>query len=43
MSDVPGWLSPLVTAVRSLRPEDVSRLGPPPEGGRPGAVLMLFG
>ena len=43
MSDVPGWLSPLVAAVRSLRPEDVSRVGPPPEGGRPGAVLMLFG
>jgi 8-oxo-dGTP pyrophosphatase MutT (NUDIX family) len=46
MSDlrgVPEWLAPLWDAVRGLRPEDVSRVGPPPQGGRPGAVLMLFG
>jgi len=39
----PPWLSPLVRSVAGLRPEDVSRVPPPASGGRPGAVLMLFG
>jgi 8-oxo-dGTP pyrophosphatase MutT (NUDIX family) len=43
MTGPPGWIRPLVAAVRGLRPEDVSRVAPPAEGGRAGAVLMLFG
>jgi 8-oxo-dGTP pyrophosphatase MutT (NUDIX family) len=43
MTGPPGWIRPLVEAVRGLRPEDVSRVAPPAEGGRAGAVLMLFG
>lgn len=43
MSAPPPWLSPLVRAVDGLRPQDVSRVPPPASGGRPGAVLMLFG
>jgi 8-oxo-dGTP pyrophosphatase MutT (NUDIX family) len=39
----PGWLHPLVERVQHRRPEDVSRIPPPPQGGRAGAVLMLFG
>ncbi len=40
---LPRWLAPVVAAVRSLTPEEMSRFLPPPEGGRPGAVLILFG
>jgi 8-oxo-dGTP pyrophosphatase MutT (NUDIX family) len=39
----PPWLTPLVDQVQRLTPQDVSRVGPPATGGRPGAVLMLFG
>ncbi|MEI2717953.1 MAG: CoA pyrophosphatase [Candidatus Nanopelagicales bacterium] len=40
---LPRWLAPIVAAVRRITPEDMSKFLPPPEGGRPGAVLMLFG
>jgi 8-oxo-dGTP pyrophosphatase MutT (NUDIX family) len=43
MTEAPVWLAPLAEAVGTLRPEDVSRMAPPAAGGRPGAVLMLFG
>ena len=40
---LPRWLEPIVAALRSITPEDLTRFLPPEEGGRPGAVLMLFG
>jgi 8-oxo-dGTP pyrophosphatase MutT (NUDIX family) len=40
--DVPGWLRPLATAAAGVRAEQLSRFLPPEEGGRRGAVLMLF-
>jgi 8-oxo-dGTP pyrophosphatase MutT (NUDIX family) len=33
----------LAEAAASVRPEELSRFLPPPDGGRPSAVLMLFG
>ncbi len=43
LAALPRWLSPIVDALRRITPEDLSTFLPPPEGGRPGAVLMLFG
>lgn len=40
---VPGWLDPLRAAVRSVRPEQLSRVPPPADGGRDSAVLILIG
>ena len=40
---LPAWFEPLATAVRELRPEDLTRFLAPPKGGRPSAVLMLLG
>lgn len=40
---LPRWLRPVVAALATITPEDLSAFLPPPEGGRPGAVLMLFG
>jgi len=40
---VPEWLRPLRSAVRSVRPEQLSRFLPPAEGGRDSAVLILIG
>ncbi|MCZ7415167.1 MULTISPECIES: NUDIX hydrolase [unclassified Streptomyces] len=40
---VPRWLTPVVDAAASLRPEQLSRFLPPPTGGRQSAVLVLFG
>jgi 8-oxo-dGTP pyrophosphatase MutT (NUDIX family) len=40
---LPQWLSPVVEAVDVVRPEQLSRFLPPEGGGRPSAVLMLFG
>ncbi|MFC4034511.1 NUDIX hydrolase [Streptomyces polygonati] len=40
---LPGWLRPVVDGVRGMRPEQLSRVLPPAEGGRPSAVLILFG
>lgn len=41
--DLPEWLAPVVETVASVRPEQLSRFLPPPAGGRPSAVLILFG
>ncbi len=40
---LPDWLEPVRAAARGLRPEQLSRFVPPPEGGRESAVLILFG
>ncbi|WP_178879886.1 NUDIX hydrolase [Streptomyces acidiscabies] len=41
---LPEWLEPVVRAVREVRPEQLSRFLPPPDGGgRQSAVLILFG
>ncbi|MEU9797408.1 CoA pyrophosphatase [Streptomyces sp. NPDC051000] len=41
---LPGWLDPVVEAVRTVRPEQLSRFLPPEDGrGRQSAVLVLFG
>ncbi len=41
---VPGWLRPLADAAAHVRPEQLSRFVPPPEGPvRESAVLVLFG
>lgn len=40
---LPEWLEPVRAAARDLRPEQLSRFVPPPEGGRESAVLILFG
>jgi 8-oxo-dGTP pyrophosphatase MutT (NUDIX family) len=40
----PGWLQPLVDALASAGPTQLSRFLPPEDGGgRPSAVLILFG
>jgi 8-oxo-dGTP pyrophosphatase MutT (NUDIX family) len=39
---VPGWLQPLVDALPDVRAEHFTRILPPEEGGRDGAVLILF-
>lgn len=39
----PGWLAPLVTSARALGPEVFGEQHVPTDGGRPAAVLMLFG
>lgn len=41
--DLPAWIRPLADAAAAVRPEDLSRYLPPESGGRPSAVLMLFG
>lgn len=38
----PDWLRPLVVAATAIRPDDWHRV-PPVDGGRPAAVLVLFG
>lgn len=40
---VPGWLDRLVAAAGDLTARELSRLEPPAQGGRPSAVLVLFG
>jgi 8-oxo-dGTP pyrophosphatase MutT (NUDIX family) len=40
---VPAWLQPLVDALPTVTPEQISRFLPPAEGGRHSAVLILFG
>lgn len=41
---IPAWLEPLATATGDLDAEALlSRFTPPEEGGRPSAVLILFG
>ncbi|MCX9191351.1 coenzyme A pyrophosphatase [Carbonactinospora thermoautotrophica] len=40
---LPDWLRPVAEVARTVRPEQLSRFLPPAEGGRPSAVLVLFG
>jgi 8-oxo-dGTP pyrophosphatase MutT (NUDIX family) len=40
---VPTWLDPVREVLATVRPEQLSRFLPPPEGGRESAVLVLFG
>jgi 8-oxo-dGTP pyrophosphatase MutT (NUDIX family) len=40
---LPSWLAPVAELARTVRPEQLSRFLPPEEGGRPSAVLILFG
>lgn len=42
MTALPDWLRPLAAAVAAVRPEELTRFLPPPDGGRPSAVLMLL-
>lgn len=42
-SGLPSWLATLAGAAAHVRPEQLSRFAPPAEGGRPSAVLVLFG
>ncbi|WP_298323750.1 CoA pyrophosphatase [Haloactinopolyspora sp.] len=40
----PQWLRPIVAAAGTIRPGQLSRFEPPPDGSaRPSAVLVLFG
>ncbi|MFE4973227.1 NUDIX hydrolase [Kitasatospora sp. NPDC056651] len=43
LDGLPGWLEPVRVAAERVLPEQLSRFLPPAEGGRPAAVLMLFG
>lgn len=43
LHDLPAWLAPIARAAATVRPGQLSRFVPPPEGGRQSAVLMLFG
>jgi 8-oxo-dGTP pyrophosphatase MutT (NUDIX family) len=40
---LPDWLLPVARVAREVRPVQLSRFLPPPDGGRPSAVLVLFG
>jgi 8-oxo-dGTP pyrophosphatase MutT (NUDIX family) len=40
---LPSWLEPLAEVAVTLRAGQLSRWLPPPHGGRPSAVLVLFG
>ena len=40
---LPAWWEPLLTRMASARTEDFTPLRPPVDGGRPSAVLVLFG
>lgn len=40
---LPPWLTTLAAALPGLRTRDLTRFAPPAEGGRPSAVLVLFG
>ncbi|GAA2058653.1 MULTISPECIES: NUDIX hydrolase [Streptomyces] len=40
---LPGWLQPVADAATTVRAGQLSRFLPPPHGGRPAAVLVLFG
>jgi 8-oxo-dGTP pyrophosphatase MutT (NUDIX family) len=40
---LPDWLVPVDRAAREVDPNQLSRFLPPPDGGRPSAVLILFG
>src|SRR4051794_27644665 len=40
---LPAWWEPLLTGVAAARTEDFTPLATPADGGRPSAVLVLFG
>jgi 8-oxo-dGTP pyrophosphatase MutT (NUDIX family) len=40
---LPDWLWPVARAAREVRPGQLSHFLPPADGGRPSAVLVLFG
>ena len=40
---VPDWLGELAERAAAVEPVELSRFLPPDDGGRPGAVLVLFG
>ena len=40
---LPAWLQPVARLAATVRPQQLSRFLPPPHGGRPAAVLVLFG
>lgn len=40
---LPEWLAPVADVATSVLPEQLSRFLPPAAGGRPSAVLILFG
>jgi 8-oxo-dGTP pyrophosphatase MutT (NUDIX family) len=40
---LPEWLYPVAKAAAEVQPEQLSRFLPPASGGRPSAVLVLFG
>ena len=42
-AQLPAWLAPVATSVSGVRGSDLTRFVPPPQGGRPAAVLMLLG
>jgi len=41
--DLPPWLDPVAQATQGVQGSDLTRFLPPPQGGRPSAVLMLLG
>ncbi|MGW7006500.1 NUDIX hydrolase [Streptomyces sp. NPDC054933] len=43
LSELPEWLAPVAKVAPGVRPEQLSRFLPPASGGRPSAVLILFG
>lgn len=43
LDGLPDWLRPVARVAQTLRPAQLSRFLPPPAGGRPSAVLVLFG
>ncbi|CAM5560022.1 CoA pyrophosphatase OS=Streptomyces rimosus subsp. rimosus (strain ATCC / DSM 40260 / JCM 4667/ NRRL 2234) OX=1265868 GN=SRIM_022940 PE=4 SV=1 [Streptomyces rimosus subsp. rimosus] len=40
---LPQWLAPVARAAATIEPHQLSRFLPPETGGRPSAVLVLFG
>ncbi|OMI38576.1 NUDIX hydrolase [Streptomyces sparsogenes] len=40
---LPEWLTPVARAAETMEPRQLSRFLPPSRGGRPSAVLVLFG
>jgi len=43
LRELPPWLTGLANALSDVDPLEISSFLPPPTGGRPGAVLILFG
>lgn len=39
----PAWLGPIIKATQLVVPDDLALFLPPPQGGRRGSVLILFG